>query len=165
MKGALVLLFLLLAGILEAQPLQVDKATPAWSTHRDAANVASNVALWSTVGIEAIHSWRAEDRGRAFLEQGLSAGISLAGAGLFKLAIRRDRPCAPACGAERPDASFLSGHTALAFSSGCRLGLTLPIAGGTGYLRIASAKHWLTDVLAGAALGCGSDQVARRIVR
>jgi membrane-associated phospholipid phosphatase len=65
--------------------------------------------------------------------------------------------------------SFVSGHTAEVFALAAATGTVATmrgyrwapaawigggvIAAGTGYLRIAAAKHWLTDVLAGMALG------------
>jgi membrane-associated phospholipid phosphatase len=46
-------------------------------------------------------------------------------------------------------------HTALAFSAvgGKRLAFTLPLAISTGGLRVAAGKHYVTDVLTGAAIG------------
>ena len=65
--------------------------------------------------------------------------------------------------------SFYSGHTTLAFSLATSAAMTaslrgyslapvlwavgLPLAAFTGYLRIAADKHYLSDVLVGAALG------------
>lgn len=65
--------------------------------------------------------------------------------------------------------SFYSGHASLAFASATAAGTVyllrgyrgapwvlgggLALAAFTGYLRIAADKHWLTDVLAGAAVG------------
>jgi membrane-associated phospholipid phosphatase len=85
--------------------------------------------------------------------------------GLKKLFARR-RPCsygpdvhgynyAESCGIDNPDYSFPSGHTAFAFSTigGPRLAFALPLAVGTGGLRVAANKHWLTDTLAGAGIG------------
>ncbi len=67
------------------------------------------------------------------------------------------------------DLSFLSGHTAEVFALAAATGTVATMRGyrwapaawvgggviavGTGYLRIAADKHWLTDVLAGMALG------------
>jgi membrane-associated phospholipid phosphatase len=65
--------------------------------------------------------------------------------------------------------SFYSGHTTLTFASTVAAGTVASLRGyrgapavwtgglvfatATGYLRIAADKHWLTDVLAGAAIG------------
>lgn len=94
-----------------------------------------------------------------------------------KLAAGRQRPYArygdTLDGALAPepddDLSFWSGHTATAFAlataagtvsflrgdgdRGWVLGVGLGLAATTGYLRIAADRHWLTDVLAGAAAG------------
>lgn len=94
-----------------------------------------------------------------------------------KLLVARQRPFVNARTreerAERSDAddnlSFYSGHTSLAFSTVVAAGtlatlhrspyarwvwaVGLPLAAFTGYLRIAADKHYLTDVVTGAALG------------
>ncbi len=102
------------------------------------------------------------------------------GAGLnhgAKLLVARRRPFVnartPAERVARSDAdddlSFYSGHASLAFSVVVAAGTLatlhrspyarwvwsagLPLAALTGYLRIAADKHYLTDVLTGAALG------------
>jgi membrane-associated phospholipid phosphatase len=65
--------------------------------------------------------------------------------------------------------SFFSGHTAFSFAIAVAAGevaelrgyesawvawaVGLPLAAGVGYLRIAADKHYLTDVLTGAAVG------------
>lgn len=57
--------------------------------------------------------------------------------------------------------SFFSGHTSTAFTSAgvvCvidkeQCGLAVGLAATTGYLRIATNKHWLSDVIVGAAAG------------
>lgn len=100
--------------------------------------------------------------------------------GILKLIVRRPRPLTydPAFSREERfdgDArlSFPSGHTSIAFGSATLLAVmaheeiadpslkAAVIASGfgaasaVGYLRIAARKHFLTDVLAGAALGAG----------
>lgn len=95
-----------------------------------------------------------------------------------KFAVQRERPfvhaLAPADKASTAqpadnDLSFYSGHTTLAFSVATSAAMVaslrgyslapvlwavgLPLAAFTGYLRIAADKHYLTDVLLGAALG------------
>ena len=68
------------------------------------------------------------------------------------------------CGTDNPRWSFYSAHTALAFASAfgsCRVSIALPIAAGTGYFRIAAGRHYLTDVLAGAAAGTLTGLVLR----
>lgn len=92
-----------------------------------------------------------------------------------KYATGRLRPYAwyghlpPQPGAYDQNLSFYSGHTSTAFATAASagtvfmmrgypgapvvLGLGLAVAGGVGYLRMAADQHYLTDVLAGAAVG------------
>ena len=92
---------------------------------------------------------------RALVMSGIRLGVTAGVATALKVAVHRTRPCAPSCGADNPNFSFPSGHTAFAFSAmgGGRASVMLPLAVGTGGLRVAAGKHWLTDTLAGAALG------------
>ena len=76
---------------------------------------------------------------------------------------------------ERPDKSekfsFPSGHTTNAFAGAAVLNrefsnkyplisvLGFAAATSTGILRVANNKHWITDVIAGAALGIGATEV------
>lgn len=76
---------------------------------------------------------------------------------------------APQPGAYERNLSFYSGHTSLAFATAASagtifmmrgypgapvvLGAGLAAAAGVGYLRMAADRHYLTDVLAGAAAG------------
>ncbi len=92
--------------------------------------------------------------------------------GLTKHAIRRQRP--EEAGGETY-ASFFSGHSATSFAGATMLTIyaqeydwggstgqwAIPVAAYsaatlTGYLRIAGRRHWLTDVLVGAAVGTGT---------
>ncbi len=92
-----------------------------------------------------------------------------------KYAAARLRPYAwyghlpPSPGAYDRDLSFYSGHTSFAFATAASagtifamrgypgapevLGLGLAAAAAVGYLRMAADQHYLTDVLAGAAVG------------
>lgn len=81
----------------------------------------------------------------------LNAGLTK----LVKVTTNRLRPD------ESDSRSFYSGHASAAFTSAgyiCRYekshcGVALIVAGSTGYLRIAAGRHWLSDVLVGAAAG------------
>ena len=92
--------------------------------------------------------------------------------GLTKHAIRRERP--DDAGNETY-ASFFSGHSSTSFAAATMLTIytqeydwggdvgrwAIPAAAYstatlTGYLRIAGRRHWLTDVLVGAAVGTGT---------
>lgn len=107
--------------------------------------------------------------------------VSVAFTELFKATFRRERPYvhfetdeeARKALTSQPDTlvSFPSGHTSTTFAlaasagtvatlRGYRLAPLVWIAGGiigltTGYLRIAADRHYVTDVVAGAALGTG----------
>jgi len=96
---------------------------------------------------------------------------------LVKFSVGRQRPFVHygnyATADRAPDAdddvSFYSGHTSLAFALASAAGTVsslrgyrtapwvwatgLALAAGTGYLRIAADKHYLTDVLTGAVVG------------
>jgi len=91
---------------------------------------------------------------------------------IIKFASGRQRPYAHyGGGSTSPDdnTSFYSGHTSLAFSLAVASGTVasmrgysmapwiwasgLAIAGTTAYLRLASDKHYLTDVITGAVIG------------
>ena len=97
---------------------------------------------------------------------------------ISKMVVARERPFVHALPPEskpltaRPadnDLSFFSGHTSVAFALATAAGTVttmrgyrwapavwsvgLVAASATGYLRIAADKHWLTDVLVGAAVG------------
>jgi membrane-associated phospholipid phosphatase len=91
-----------------------------------------------------------------------------------KYAVARRRPRAVHAGPDAPrgpddDLSFFSGHTSVAFALAASAGTVSTLRGypsapwvwgagaalaaGTGWLRVAGDAHWLTDVLAGAAVG------------
>jgi membrane-associated phospholipid phosphatase len=90
---------------------------------------------------------------------------------LVKLSVARERPYAHDGDPDSAEAnlSFPSGHTSRAFALATSAGLIahvrgysiepivwaagLSLAGTSAYLRIAADSHYLTDVLAGAALG------------
>jgi membrane-associated phospholipid phosphatase len=108
----------------------------------------------------------------------LEAGVSI---GLLHHAVKfvldRQRPFVHHAGSGHvydtdDNASFFSGHTALAFAvataggvvahqRGYRSETAIWVGGmamgvATGYLRIAADKHWLSDVLIGTVIGVGS---------
>lgn len=152
-----VLVCLLLAAPAAAQSLPVDRLTPPLPTagERQAADVASWATALTTIALDTKVSWDAADRRQAFVHQAERVGLTYGAAFAVKYLVHRTRPCAPSCGADNPDFSFFSAHTTIAFSTigGPRLAVSLPLAVSTGGLRIAAGKHYLTDVLAGAAVG------------
>jgi len=102
-----------------------------------------------------------------------AAAVSCFATNIVQIAAGRQRPYAHygPQGSENPsdNTSFYSGHTSLAFSLAVASGTVasmrgysmapwiwgsgLAVAATTGYLRIAGDKHYITDVIAGAALG------------
>ncbi len=102
-----------------------------------------------------------------------------------KYAAGRRRPLAHSADPARPadpddDLSFFSGHTSVAFSLVAAAGTVsslraypsapwvwaggLGVAAAVGWLRMAGDAHWLTDVLAGAAVGTALGIAVPRLV-
>jgi membrane-associated phospholipid phosphatase len=123
------------------------------------ARQASDIMSWGTVlgnlTLDTVQSAQCADRVHCFKMQAIRDGVTLGAVVGVKALVHRLRPCAPDCGRDDPDASFFSGHTAFAFSAlgGPRLSFALPLAIGTGGMRVTAGKHWLTDVLVGAGVG------------
>jgi membrane-associated phospholipid phosphatase len=146
-----------------AQSTAFDRVAPALPTH--GTRVAADIASWATVltalALDTHASWASDDRSRAFALQGTRVGLNIGLAELAKSLTHRARPCAPDCGTDKADASFYSMHTALAFQTlgGSRLSVMLPLSEGTGGLRIAAGKHWLSDVLVGAGVGALTSRI------
>lgn len=132
--------------------------------------------LWLAMGFVILLTG-SEDRFRAFAAAALAAA---AGVALFlrvkKLTGRR-RPChfEPHCWSKLlpPDQfSFPSGHTITAFSVAVSLSLFYPTlaagllfcAASVGASRIVLGMHFLSDVLAGAAIGTALAYVAAAVV-
>ncbi len=125
------------------------------TNERKVADIASWGTVLADVALDAKASWDSPQRGRAFAMQGARTAITIGVAYGVKKLVGRERPCAPECGLDDPNASFYSMHTALAFSTlgGPRLAVSLPFAITSGGLRIAAGKHYFTDVLVGALAG------------
>jgi membrane-associated phospholipid phosphatase len=132
-----------------------------------------------------------EDRGRRFAEDALVAYESIAAAGLVtnvvKFAAQRPRPFTydPEVPKEvRFDGdarlSFFSGHSSLTFAAATAISYTAferhsgaepwiaastayAIAGFVAYLRTLAGKHFVTDVLVGAAVGVATGLVITRV--
>jgi membrane-associated phospholipid phosphatase len=95
-----------------------------------------------------------------------------------------DDPEAPGCGTTSRNMSFISGHSAMAFTGaaltcvqhrhmplhesravgGTRCALSLGIATTTALLRVTADKHWTTDVIFGAAVGFLSGWLLPRLL-
>ena len=141
------LIVVLLLGV--APGLKAEESTPAWPAGaRAAANVASYAPVVAELALDTVHAWRAEDRRRALVVEGLRVGVVVGASELVKRAVGRPRPD----GSDR--FSFWSEHTALAASAGgWSLQASIPLTFSAGYLRIAADKHHPSDVVVGAVVG------------
>lgn len=150
------LLVVLLALLVLPTPTRAEPRLALPSAH---ARKLADAASWGTVlavtALDARASWQCADRARCFEKQAIRTGVVYGAVFAAKLLVHRARPCAPACGLDNPRFSFFSGHTALAFASigGPRLEVAVPLAIGTGGLRVAAGKHWATDTMVGAGVG------------
>ncbi len=127
---------------------------------RDAANVASWIGVAVAVALDSKASWDCPQRLRCFAMQGVRNGVTYGAVFAVKKLVHRERPCAPFdCGTDNPFSSFYSAHAAEAFASlgGCghgpRLAVVLPVAIGTAVGRVRAGKHYVSDVVVGAAAG------------
>lgn len=174
MRAFLLAILLAISAPASAQPIGLDRPFTPLSTSSQRA--AADTLSWVTVGAGVVldsyaslqghcspvkHGDHADQVVRCFELQGVRVGATYGLVFAAKLLIHRDRPCAPACGSDVADQSFFSGHTALAFSTlgGPRLAIALPLAFGTGGLRIAAGKHYLSDVIVGAAVGALTSRI------
>lgn len=117
---------------------------------------------------------RVRDIGGHTLTAATAAGLVVTG---LKWTVGRERPSS---GADADhfhsfhalDSSFPSGHTAVAFSVASSLGAEIPghwddvglygLATLTGFARMNDNKHWLSDVVGGAAVGILAGRWATR---
>lgn len=156
----------------------LDRWTPPLPTpgERRAAEIASNVTVYTLLALDVVDAFRSEHRTRALVLTGVRVGATQgASFGLKKLFSRR-RPCsyglsgspevhgynyAESCGSDDPDYSMPSGHSATAWSTlgGPRLAITVPLSVSTQGLRVAAGKHWLTDTLVGAGIGLATSRI------
>jgi membrane-associated phospholipid phosphatase len=164
MRALLSVVFALcLPALAYGQPTAIDRLTPPLPTagEQRAADVASWVTVGTVLSLDAWDAWHQEDRVQAFVVMGVRVGLIYGLTSIVKEAFPRERPCAPVCGLDHANGSFYSMHTAFAFSAigGPRLVFVLPLAMGTGGLRILADKHYLTDVLVGAAVGAATSRI------
>lgn len=152
----------LLPSLASAQATSLDNLTPALPTagERKAADIASWATAIAAIALDArasIGKCQGQDQCyRALVTTGARVGVVYGSTFLIKKLVSRERPCASyGCGIDNPNYSLPSGHTAIAFSTigGPGIYFALPLAIGTGGLRIAAGKHYLTDTLAGAGIG------------
>jgi undecaprenyl-diphosphatase len=141
-----------------------------------AATRCGDGGLWSALGL-AIALYGGPERFHALLAATLAVAAGIALFLELKRAFRRPRPCAlePHCWADLlpPDQfSFPSGHTITAFAVAVALGGFYPgllpalffCAISIGASRVVLGMHFLSDVLAGAALGATLGALATALV-
>jgi membrane-associated phospholipid phosphatase len=141
------------------------------------AKTVSDVLVLGVPAAVALYDGLAVGSGRAALPDLLLIGEAVALSGLLaqtvKFVAARQRPYAlygtlPSEGVD-DHLSFYSAHTTIAFSAVAAGGMLAQLRGdpawpwvygvgftaaaATGYFRMAADKHWLTDVLVGAATG------------
>ena len=133
--------------------------------------------LWYAMGL-MVALFGGPERLQALLAAALAVGLGIAVFLKLKRAFGRKRPCAlePHCWATLlpPDQfSFPSGHTITAFAVAISLGSHYPgllpgllfCAASVALSRILLGMHFLTDVLAGGALGAGLGYIAVVLLR
>ncbi len=132
-----------------ASPVTAQEPTPfRWPTHEAIPAHISDALIGFQLGAEAVHTWRAADRGRALRCQGLRTALTLAASEGLKRIVKRERPN------HYDRKSFPSLHTALgAVSAGWRPEIGASITVGIAWGRQASGWHYATDVLVGAGIG------------
>jgi hypothetical protein len=134
----------------------------SWDDYIHAVPVAE-MYLADILGVEAKNHWFDQSKNLFF-----SNALAYLTTTSLKKAVGKTRP-------NGEDYSFPSGHTTVAFTNASVLRQefkgTSPLlaysgyifATGTGFLRIANNKHWLSDVLAGAGIGMLATEVIYRI--
>ena len=108
------------------------------------------------------------DRAGSLVRIAEGAGAAAAATGIVKIAVGRARPSQSPGDQDviRPfsgNSAFPSGHAALAFGVASAIDaetrarwvpyVVYPLAGLVGWSRVRDGEHWLSDVVAGAALG------------
>lgn len=116
-----------------------------------ASDVGRNALVVAALGIPAVHEdWR------GVKQAALSLGAAQLTTGSLKLLVEEQRPDAS------NDNSFPSGHTSMSFAAAATLGKRygweygLParaVAAFVAFARVKARKHYVHDVIAGAAIG------------
>jgi membrane-associated phospholipid phosphatase len=130
-------------------------SAPAYA--QSTANTWSNVAVYSAIGLDTVDSFQHEDKKHALTCQGIRLGVANGANILVKHFVHKRRPD----GSDYK--SFYSNHTSnAAVSSGWKWEIGIPLAIGTGGLRIAAKKHDWIDVTVGMLAGVGSQFVCNK---
>jgi membrane-associated phospholipid phosphatase len=156
--SALCLALLVCVGLL---PTPAHAQALPTAEERLGADIASYVTLGVSVALDTRASCiSAADRRRGCGLEAARLATTWAAAALLKRWLPRDRPCAPSCGIDRPNADFPSGHTAFAVSTIADHPRFL-LAFSTGELRLLANKHDVVGVLGGAAIGAATSRWIR----
>lgn len=141
---------LLLVFMLVAVPVAAQQTT----TQR-AADYASYATVGTTLALDGLAAWKSDHRAHDLQLFAARVFVTVVWADIAKGLVHRTRPDGS------DDKSFYSMHTALAFSTlgGPRLQFSLPLAIGTGTGRVVGKKHYVTDVLVGAAVGALTSRI------
>ena len=130
-------------------------------TEQRIADIASYATVGLNIALDTRSScWQAADRKRGCVMEAARLGTTWGSVALLKHYLPRDRPCAPSCGIDAPNADFPSGHTAFAVTAASDA-RTWFFAFNTGELRILANKHDLIGVLGGAAVGAATGRLLR----
>lgn len=135
--------------------LSTPVAAQEWPlSQQHTAAVVSDWLVAGQIGVDTVHSLLSENKKQALGCQAFRVGLTVAAAEATKRLVHRQRPDGSDFN------SFYSEHSAIAMvSSGWRFQYSVAI--GTGYLRVAAHKHYISDVLT----GFGAGYLARRVCR
>lgn len=148
---SLILSIFLAAAPISAQSLPIDHITPPLTSQsaRKAVDILTYGTVGANIAMAVVEDLRGPDKLNALAVTGMRVGATVGIAEVIKVLIPRTRPDGS------DNQSFFSEHTAIAFSlaGGPHASITIPLAVGTGAGRILAGKHYLTDVITGAAVG------------
>lgn len=133
---------------------------------RQIADWVSAATAAGAVTVDVVEAWRADDRGRAFVNLACRQGVSQGIVQVVKLVVPRWRP-------DRSDQkSFFSSHTTVAAASrdwpgaedrGWSFGASISLVTVTGLGRVFSGQHYTSDVIVGAIDGGFSAWLCDRV--
>lgn len=146
--------------VLFATPVAAEDNPIRWPSHRPIADWVSTGLVATNVTADVVTAWRAEDRKQAFKGLACRNAIAVGSSELIKLLVHRERPDGS------DNKSFWSEHSAWSAATarwpkkqGWSVGIGYTIAGGTGYLRGAADRHYLSDIGVGFGVGFIADKV------
>lgn len=152
---------LLLIGLLFAAPCAAQTPEPsAWTGgHQDIADWLGTAGAVGNVTAGAITAWRNPERGKAMGRFGCEMGLAVGVSKLLKSTIRETRPD----GSDRK--SFPSEHSFITAAVGWNFTFQIPLAAFVGISRVDANKHRPRDVVAGMAMGAGTQALCRALFK